>query len=334
MTDRREEPTTYGSLSPVEALGLVGNDVRAEILWALSEVRETDGPPALSFSELRQQVEQRREARATPGEIAAGETDVDSSQFNYHLQELVGHFVEQRGEDGTADAQPVAEMAGDHGGGYALRPEGTTLTRTIRSLSFTGDASVDPFEVGLDCYYCGTPVEGAYGHAIFKFQCPGCEYLYDYNITPPGVVADDRDEMLSRVAKYNRHVRGAFANGVCPYCAGNVETTYKNPDGTGYPRGDRRVAMIHRMCEHCGNMDNLTAGEAVLGDPELVAFCHEHGVDVGETPIWELEWAATDRHTSIESENPLRVVVEVAYGDGSLELVLDGQFDVVERNRS
>ncbi|MFB6069127.1 MAG: ArsR family transcriptional regulator [Halobacterium sp.] len=332
--DRRENPTTYGGLAPEAALGLVGNDVRAEILWALSDAREDDGPPALSFSELRERVRERREARADPREIAEGAPDADSSQFNYHLQQLVGHFVERRGEDGTADAQLVAEMAGDHGEGYALRPEGTILTRTVRSLTFAGDASIDPFPVGLECYYCGAGVEAAYANGICKLQCPDCEYLYDYNLTPPGVVADDRDAVLERVAKYNRHVRAAFADGVCPYCAGSVETTFKDPTETGYPGRDRRVAVIHRACTHCGNMDNLTAGEAVLGDPELAAFCHGHGVDVGETPIWELEFAATDRHTTVRSRDPWVVAVEVSFGDDGLELVVDESLDVVERTRT
>jgi len=76
-----DDPTTYGTLSPEETLSLIGNEVRAEILWALSDARGGVGsPPVLSFSELRSRVD----------------ADVDSSQFNYHLQQLVGHFVERR----------------------------------------------------------------------------------------------------------------------------------------------------------------------------------------------------------------------------------------------
>lgn len=316
--DRREQATTYGSLSPEEALQLVGSDVRADILWALSEARGDEGPPALSFSELRDRVD----------------ADVDSSQFNYHLQELVGHFVERRDESGRADAQPVAEMAGDHGEGYALRPEGTTLTRTIRAMTFTGDATIDPFEVGLDCYFCGTAVEAAYGNGVCKVQCPGCEYLYDYNLTPPGVVADDENVVLSRVARYNRHVRLAFADGVCPYCASDVATTYKDPVGTGYPCGEKRKALVHRSCAHCGNMDNLTVGEAVLADSAVVSFCAEHGVDVLGTPIWELEFAATDRTVSVRSRDPWLVDVAIPLGGETLEVVVDEDVRVVDREWS
>ena len=224
-------------------------------------------------------------------------------------------------------------MAGDHGDGYALRPEGTTLTRTVRSMTFTGDATREPFGVGLDCYFCGTAVEAAYGNGICKIQCPDCEFLYDYNLTPPGVIGEDDAETLCRVARYNRHVRLAFADGVCPYCASDVGVSFQDPADTGYPGRDRRTILLHRACDHCGNMDNLTLGEFLLRDPELVAFCHEHGVDVLSTPIWELEFAATDRFVTVRSRDPWEFALEVRLDGDSLELVVDEELDVVERNR-
>ncbi|WP_336036699.1 winged helix-turn-helix domain-containing protein [Halobacterium yunchengense] len=316
--DRSPAPRTFGSLPPAAALQLLGSEVRAEILWALSEARGEDGPPALSFSELRARVD----------------ADMDSSQFNYHLQELVGQFVERRGESGAAESQLVEGMAGDHGEGYALRPEGTTLTRTVRAMSVAGDAEIEPFDVGLECHVCGGAVEAAYANAIFSVQCPDCEYLYDYNLTPPGVVDGDGDVVLSRVARYNRHVRAAFADGVCPYCAHDVTTTFADAAETAYPGREHREVFVHRACEHCGNRDNLTVGEAVLTDPDLVSFCRERGVDVTSTPIWELAFAATDHATTVLSRDPWRVAVEVALEGDALELVVDESLSVVERTYS
>jgi hypothetical protein len=333
-----EQPTTYGSLSPEAALKLVGHDLRAEILWTLSEARAVGGgPPALSFAALRERVvERRRDAKQRAdraGREFTGDVDVDSSKFNYHLQELVGHFVERR-DDGAAESQLVEEMVDEHGPGYALRPEGTILTRTIRSLTFAGEASIEPFAVGLDCYYCGGDVEAAYDNGICKVQCPDCEYLYDYNLTPPGVVDDDREEVLSRVARYNRHVRFAFADGVCPYCANAVPAEVRTAAGTGYPRSDRREVIITRQCDHCGNMDNLTVGELLLRDPELVAFCHERGLDIANTPIWDLEFAATDRHVTVHSTDPWEVSLTVSLDGDTLELAVDESLTVVERERT
>lgn len=316
--DDGDGPRTHGSLPPDAALSLLGNEVRSGILWTLSEARGGRGPPpVLSFSELRERVD------------VAG----DSSQFNYHLQELVGTFVERVEPDGE-DAQVVPEMAGTGDAGYRLRPEGTTLIRTVRAWSAPPDAAVDPFDLDRACYHCDTTLRAEYANAIFAVRCPGCEYLYDYNLTPPGVLGGDRGTVLARVAEYNRHVRLAFARGVCPYCGGDVDAAFQDPADTGYPRSDLRAALVRRGCGHCGNKDNLTVGELVLRDAGLHAFCHERGLDVTTTPIWDLEFAATDRHTTVRSRTPWRVAVVVERDGDRLELVVDESADVVERTRT
>lgn len=111
-------PKTHGTLPPETALSLLANEVRASILWTLSEARNGQGPPpALLFSELR--------------ERAASE--VDSSRFNYHFQQLVGSYIERADADSIGRAVP--EMAGPIETGYRLTQEGTTLVRTIRAWS-------------------------------------------------------------------------------------------------------------------------------------------------------------------------------------------------------
>lgn len=58
-------------LAPGEAFAALGNETRLEILRALGDVERP-----LSFSALHDRVEMQ-----------------DSSQVNYHLDKLVGHFV-------------------------------------------------------------------------------------------------------------------------------------------------------------------------------------------------------------------------------------------------
>jgi len=65
-----------------------------------------------------------------------------------------------------------------------------------------------------------------------------------------------------------------------------------------------------------------------------VAFCHERGVDVRETPIWELEFAATDRFVTVGSRDPWEFAIGVHLDGGVLELVVDDELEVVERNRA
>lgn len=310
------EPTTYGAVTPDEAFNLIGNDVRAEILRALSDERGGDGtPPTLSFSELRSRVD----------------SEVDSSRFNYHLQQLVGRFVERR-EDGHS--QLVDSVVDPDEGGYALRPEGTMLTRTIRAETATGEATLPRTALDLDCYFCDGTVEATYENALFKIQCADCEYLYEYDLTPPGVLDGDAETAISNASEYNRAVRLAFARGVCPLCGNGVGTTFVAPSETGYPRPDRREACINRSCDHCGRIDILRVGEALLADPGLLSFCHGHGLDATTMPIWRLEFAITDRNVTVRSTDPWEVAFRLTLDGDTLELVVDDELNVIERSRS
>jgi DNA-binding HxlR family transcriptional regulator len=320
----RDEPRAYGRLPPETALSLLSNEVRAAILWHLSERRGGQGPPpVLSFSELRQQ--------AAP--------DTDSSRFNYHLQELVGPYVERvEADDGWEGAsRPVPGMAGEPEVGYQLTPEGTTLIRTIRAWSAAGETDRS-LAVDADCHHCGADLSARYEAAILVIECPDCGYLYDYNLTPPGVLTGADDEfsevddaaVLDRAAAYNRHVRLSFARGVCPYCGNDVDAEFQNPSETGYPRSDLREALIRRGCSHCGNKDNLTVGELLLREPRVISACLDHGIDVTTTPIWKLPFAATDRHTTVRSIDPWTVAVELPFGDERATLLVDESLTVTE----
>jgi hypothetical protein len=313
--ERGTEPKTYGVLSPEDALSLIGNDIRASILWELSEARAGEGAPAaLSFSELRSRVA----------------ADADSSQFNYHLQQLVGQFVE-RVEEGSA--QLVDEVLGDADEGYALRPEGTTLTREVRAWTLAGEPTVDPFEVGVDCEFCSHPLAARYENSIFMVRCPECEYLYEYDLVPPGVVADENDETLARAGQFLRDRRVAFARGTCPRCAHGLDAAFVDPAETGYPRTDRRAALLNWSCPNCGDRNYTRVGETLLREPELVTFCRERGLDVTRTPIWELPFAATDRRTEVRATEPWEVALSVELGGDALELVVDGDGAVAETSR-
>lgn len=316
----RNEPQTHGRLPPETALSLLSNGVRAAIMWQLSEARGGGGPPpVLSFSTLR--------SRAAP--------DVDSSRFNYHLKELVGIYVERVDPDteATNATRPVPQMAGEREAGYQLTPEGTTLIRTIRAWSTMNDTDRE-FSIDQSCFFCGTGLTARYESSILAVECPACAYLYDYNLTPPGVFyapgleeADD-DTVLDRAAEYNRHIRLGFARGICPYCGNGVDAAFQDPSQTGYPRSDRRKALIRRGCAHCGNKDNLTVGELLLKDARLISFCHDHGLDVTTTPIWDMEFAATDCLTTVRSRDPWEVSVRIEMDGDRLTLDVDASLTI------
>lgn len=99
--------------------------------------------------------------------------------------------------------------------GYALRSEGISLYRLIRAGTVNRSAAVEPFEIGLDCYFCDAPVEGEYEDGTFELRCPGCDHIYSHTQLPPSAVeSTDTEDLLERVDQYNRHRMLAHARGV------------------------------------------------------------------------------------------------------------------------
>jgi len=283
------------AVAPEAAFALVGNETRAEILRVLGE----DSHDELPFSELR--------SRAA--------ADTDSSRFNYHLQQLVGQFV-------TSTE-----------GGYRLRHRGRRLYRILRAGTLTRDASLDPFDAGFDCYFCGTGVVASYEDGLLTVECPHCEHRYALAAAPPAVVdVDDERELLSRLDQRSRHETLAFARGVCPTCAGDLDAALVDAADAPVDGVDELDVLAHLSCGYCGHAIYVSVGELLLREADLIAFCRDHGVDVTTTPRWEVEFAMTDRYVTVRSRDPWRVALTVEYGGDGLELVVDDELTVVERN--
>lgn len=284
-----------GGTAPAEAFALIGNEIRAEILGILG----AEPYAGLSFSELRSRVD----------------ADLDSSQFNYHLQQLVGQFVEK-----TDD-------------GYEMRPEGVALYRTIRAGTFNRRATAGPLDAGFDCYFCEGRVEASYADGTFAIQCPDCAHVYTETMAPPSAVADE-EAALANVDQYNRHRLLAAAQGVCTICANGLDTSFVPGEDVWTEGSERLDVFVATECGHCGNQRYTSVGLALLYHPSLVAFLHDRGLDVTAVPHWELEWAMTDRHTTVRSTDPWAVALTVSRGGDTLELVVDEALNVVEENRS
>ncbi len=305
MGDDGAGGSSDGPLTAAEAFGLLENEVRQEILLALSDVDDEGlNAPTLSFSDLHSRID----------------ADVNTSHFNYHLQQLLGCFVEKR-TGGTA--YPTGTLENEEA--YALRPEGLLLVWTLRSATGSGDLGLEPFDAGFDCHHCGERVEAVYRNAVFLIECPGCDYHYEFNPTPPGVVhgTDDREAVLDRVGAYNRTVRGGVARGVCPLCANGLDHRFVDADRTNYPRRDLREVFVHFSCDYCGYVDYLTVGELLLQHPTVVERGLREGVPVLSAPPWELEFVATDAAVTVTGTDPWTVRFEPSLAGATPSIVLD-----------
>ncbi|WP_436909390.1 winged helix-turn-helix domain-containing protein [Halosimplex marinum] len=291
MTDDESAPPA--DAAPEDAFALVGNETRAAILRALGETPHDDVP----FSELRERVG----------------PEMDSGQFNYHLSKLVDRFVDRSD------------------GGYRLRPEGRTLYRTIRAGTFTRQAAVDPFDAGFDCHFCGTPAEATYDDGAFRVRCPDadCGHLYAHTRAPPSAVeAGGETDLLDRIDRYNRHQVLAYAEGVCPLCVNPVTTEFRAPDDVWMDGAERVDAFVVHECTHCGRMHYMTVGLSQVYHPTLIAFFDDRGVDVTATRIWALEFAMTDRYTTVRSTDPWEVALTLDRDGERLELLVDEDLSV------
>ena len=131
-------------LSPDEAFGVLGNEIRVDILQMLGEA---DGP--VSFTDLRDRLGIRQ-----------------GGQFNYHLDKLVGHFVAKTDE------------------GYALRDPGRRVVEAILSGAVTGDPALEPTAIDFACHHCGSPVEVSYRHGTMRLSCTECSGHFDPSNDP------------------------------------------------------------------------------------------------------------------------------------------------------
>jgi hypothetical protein len=280
---------------PEDTFALVGNEIRTAVLRTLGDARDPAAAPAvLPFADLRERIDE----------------DLDSGQFNYHLQRLVGEFVERTDE------------------GYRLRPAGTALYRAIRAETFSRNVRLAPFEVGLECYFCGTAVTARYETGTFRIECPGCEYRYLASTRVPPSGVEDTDALLSRIDRYDRHQLLAFGNGVCPTCANDLTRRLLEATAVPVADADRDEVVVYHTCDRCGNQDYRTVGEALLYRPEVICFFADRGVDVTTVPVWELEFAATDRRLAVRATDPWDLRLRLECGDESRELAVDGDLAV------
>lgn len=293
---RGDEDSTTSGATATQSFEIVGNDIRTKILQALGDARGLrEGPPVLTFSELRDIVP----------------VDIPSSQFNYHLQQLVGRFITHTGD------------------GYQMRPAGMLLYRTIRAGTITEELSIEPFGIGVDCYRCGDPIEADPSFGEIWIQCPTCDEFYDMVMAPPGGIgSSDTAELLRRLDQYNRHRHIGFMRGICPICMNAVEQDIVTLNEEPYDRSQCRNWHIHWSCHHCGNRRFASLGMALIDSPEVISLFDEATIAPTDRTVWEFEWAMTDRPVKVIEEDPFQFSINLNIDDIEANLLIDHELNV------
>ena len=302
-----------GTASPhaVEAFKLLGDETRLAILLALWEAYDPHAKDnSVSFSTLYDRVSMR-----------------DSGTFTYHLDKLVGHFVEE-----TDD-------------GYRLRNSGLTIVRAIIAGTGLEDSRLAPTEIPRSCTTVALPWNLATKTSDSIRSAPSARQtlvLVPVNVAPTGtlMVYDNfnpagltrrtpEDAFVASTIEYHSAVT-LLIRGVCPECSGPVEESLHICDSHESPPGEVcstcgtwngvRVRYVCSVCKYSGT---YPAWMAVFDHLAIVAFYYEHGLDMtfglNGPKDCARAWDRLTREQTLLSEGPIRIRVTVPCdGKGTL----------------
>jgi DNA-binding transcriptional ArsR family regulator len=303
--------------SPDEAFATLGNETRLRILRVLGAADEP-----CSFTTLFDHV------------------DVDDSgQFNYHLDQVVGHFVRK------TDA------------GYELRQAGRRVVEAVLSGAVTDEPLVERTRLDQPCHYCGAPIEVTYRQDRVLKYCPDCPgrnqqpmgipdapakgYLGSLPLPPAGVQDRSAGAVYEAAWTWANLEFLAEASGVCSRCSAALDewaTVCEEHTATGVCGAceNRYAVQYHADCPNCVNDLHGPFVLKLVAETELLAFLTDHGLD----PIAPSEEAiaAVDRvHMAYEevvrSVDPFEARFTFSVDGDVLSLTVDDSLDVVDVER-
>ncbi|WP_122090919.1 ArsR/SmtB family transcription factor [Halalkalicoccus subterraneus] len=281
---------TKERMLPADAFALLGNDTRIDILQALLDANADKTP--VGFTELFERVD-----------IA------DSANFNYHLQKLTDHFI-KRTEDG-----------------YEFRHPGRKVVSSIFAGTLTDRAELGFFSVNGSCHTCEGNLHGWYVDEVLTVACVDCStVLVSYPFPPGGLEERTSEELLQAFHHYVRHHYCMAADGVCPECTGTVETELVNESD----ENSNFDLIVEHSCQRCGYSLQSSVGVNLLDNAEVLLFHSQRGIDLSTEPFWHFEWCVSNTRTTILSDDPLQIRVDIPCAGDELRVVLDETLSVTE----
>ncbi|MFW5935614.1 MAG: DUF7351 domain-containing protein [Halolamina sp.] len=282
---------------PADAFELVAHETRVAVLEAL---RRADGGP-LSFGDIR----------------AAVGVD-DPGQCHYHVDRLVGQFVERADE------------------GYSLSPSGWRLVGAVVSGGLTASLSEESVDADGVCSECGGALEASVRSAGVTVGCKDCSFIEaDPDVPPAALAGRGESEIARTVGRWARRMETDAAHGFCPNCEGSVTRTVAAPADDAAPGwfdGDAVEAVVVTDCDHCGYWWHSMVPIAALVEPAVVAFHHEHGIDLRERPWWTLE--SVEIGAAELTADPRRVRVPMEIDDDARTFVFGDEFGFVREREA
>lgn len=311
-TDEAEE----SELSPDEAFAVLGNETRLTILRTLG-----DADTPLAFSELYDRV--------------GYET---TSNFNYHLGKLEGHFVRR-----TAD-------------GYHLRQAGQRVVEAVLSGAVTDAPRLAPTRIDVDCPLCGAPTAVDYEQERVDIYCTGCSGIFGsvetipqlsapaaygslghMSLPPAGLQGRTAEEVLSAAWAWSYLEFIARGSGICPRCSAPIErsvTVCENHDdsGSGCASCGRCYAIhFHTTCTNCINDWSGIVPGLLMGTTPVQAFLTAHGINlVAPDALGRALRTLGNYDEEVVSTDPFEARVTFTADGDSITLTLDDELSIVD----
>ncbi|PSQ30823.1 hypothetical protein BRD16_06250 [Halobacteriales archaeon SW_6_65_46] len=295
-TPAEREPGDESTAAPVTEFSLVPFELVTE------ETRATILDTLASY-----QAENPREPSVGFKRLCETAGIEDSGNFNYHLNKLQPSYVRQTEN------------------GYALTNAGTALVGTLRA-GVGVEMTRGPKTLDATCSICDTELSARYEDAIVSVSCEnGHDYPRDF-LPPKAVTGRTLEEAISIQKRRTLHDCELVRTGVCPACFDGVERRHTVLDVS------QASHVLVATCEGCGRVSGAPLGMYLLREPPVVAFYHDHGVDVTETPLWELELVIAE--PTVCSEDPLRLSLSIQRDGERLTLIVNTYARLLDSERA
>lgn len=313
MTEETESEATP-PLTPEDALAVLGNETRLQILKTLGEI----GDP-VSFSELFESVDYK-----------------GPSNFNYHLKQLTGHFVHK-----TDDK-------------YVLRQAGRRVIEAVFAETPSEDVDIERTPVDWPCFLCGAPGEVSYRDGHLGLYCSACggtrnetsptadgraveatDVLGYLDLPPAGATDRTPRELIDAATVWGTTGALAWARGVCSGCSAPLDrsvTVCEDHDESGDrcdECGQRFAVSIRYNCTNCIFNEKAPFTTCLLDNIDLISFMADHDID----PLGPNGFHMSALEETVLSADPFEARFTFTADGECISLTVDDDLSVVDVSR-
>ena len=294
------------SLSLDEATRIIGNETRIQILLELGKAwnEEQMITKHLSYSELKRRVDVR-----------------NSGRFNYHLEKLVGSFVDQSEE------------------GYHLNVPGRKFYWTIVSGTLTDRAGIETIEIG-QCPWCdGELVMDRHSGHSCRIICQDCEQkFFSIAFSPRGFEDRTPEDVIEAFYLKFHHYVAMLREGLCPMCDGLVdaELTDSLDEFWGddyWEEGYDSEVRTTFLCSTCNTFSYSDIPTVALTMPPVRRFFRDHDRDPRHCHDWDDVFIDAEQSVTLLDDDPIEVGISFELADERLDVHLGNDVRVINSQR-